>query len=162
MYNRVVLVCKLTVYLPDSLSRGPILKYQLLQVPTNLYSFYLQCDDWFSLSCREYSKQLEMNTARHLLSTIFIVRYFKYRKQKPQLHLLRKLANQSYGPNIPKDNWYPRIDGQTKLAGIYMFTVCTNTTRLYMFCPSESKNWRPYDLGLIVSFGWNLDIWRNF
>ena len=34
---------------------------------------------------------------------------------------------------------YLRIGGRPKLAGMYTFTVHTNTTRLYIFCPSENK-----------------------
>ena len=33
MYNRVVLVCTVNVYIPASLGRRPILRYQVLQVP---------------------------------------------------------------------------------------------------------------------------------
>ena len=44
-YNRVVLVCTVNVYIPDSLGRRPILRYQVLQVATTLYSLYLQSED---------------------------------------------------------------------------------------------------------------------
>ena len=33
MYNRVVLVCTVNVYIPTSLGRRPILRYKVLQVP---------------------------------------------------------------------------------------------------------------------------------
>ena len=33
MYNRVVLVCTVKVYIHARLGRGPILRYQVLQVP---------------------------------------------------------------------------------------------------------------------------------
>ena len=36
MYNRVVLVCTVNVYIPASLGRRPILRCQVLQVPTKL------------------------------------------------------------------------------------------------------------------------------
>ena len=45
MYNRVVLVCTVNVYIPASLGRQPILRYQVLQVPKKLYSLYLQSED---------------------------------------------------------------------------------------------------------------------
>ena len=41
----------------------------------------------FYVSCREYCKQFEINTARHLLTAIFIAKYFKYRKLKTQPYL---------------------------------------------------------------------------
>ena len=34
---------------------------------------------------------------------------------------------------------YLRIGYQSKLLGMYTFTVRTNTTRFYIFCPSENK-----------------------
>ena len=34
--------------------------------------------------CREYCEEFEINTARHLLSAIFIARYLKYQKQKTE------------------------------------------------------------------------------
>ena len=45
MYNRVVLVCTVNVYIPSSLGRRPILRYQVLQVSTKLYSLHLQSED---------------------------------------------------------------------------------------------------------------------
>ena len=89
MYNRVVLVCTsiVNVYIPASLDRRPILKYQVLQVPTKFYSLYLQPWGLILISCKEYCKQFEINTARFLLSAVFIVRHFKYRKQKTQPYL---------------------------------------------------------------------------
>ena len=86
MYHGVVLVCTVNVYIPASLVRRSILRYQVLQVPTKLYSPYsLRTDSY--VSCREYCKQFEINTARHLLLAIFIARHFKYRKQKTQPYL---------------------------------------------------------------------------
>ena len=45
MYNRVVLVCTVNAYIPASLGRRPILRYQVLDVPKKLYSLYLQPED---------------------------------------------------------------------------------------------------------------------
>jgi hypothetical protein len=45
MYNEVVLVYAVNVYKPASLGRRPILKYQVLQFPTKLYSLHLQSED---------------------------------------------------------------------------------------------------------------------
>ena len=49
MYNLVVLVRTANVYsyIPASLGRRPILRYQVLQVHKILYSLYLQSEDWF-------------------------------------------------------------------------------------------------------------------
>ena len=38
MYNRVVLVCTVSVYIRASLGRRPILRYQVLQVRKKVYS----------------------------------------------------------------------------------------------------------------------------
>ena len=96
MYNRVVLVYTVNVYIPASLGRWPILRYQVLQVPKKIVLTLLTV--WgLNVSCREYCRQFEINNARHLLSTVFIARHFKYRKQKIQPYLqsedwfLRKL-----------------------------------------------------------------------
>ena len=42
MYNRVVLVCTVNVYIPASLGRRPIHRYQVLQVPKGMFDPY----DW--------------------------------------------------------------------------------------------------------------------
>ena len=47
MYNRVVLVCTVNLYMPASLGRRSILRYQVLQVRKKLYSLYLQSEGWF-------------------------------------------------------------------------------------------------------------------
>ena len=75
-----------------SLVRRPILRY--LQNCTH-FTYNVRTDSY--VSCREYCKQFEINTTRHLLSAVFIARYFKYRKHKTQPYLqsedwfLRKL-----------------------------------------------------------------------
>ena len=45
IYNRIVLVYTLKVYIPASLGRQPNLRYQVLQVRIKLYSLYLQSED---------------------------------------------------------------------------------------------------------------------
>jgi hypothetical protein len=87
MYNRVVLVCTVNVYIPAGLRRRPILRYQILQVRKTCthFTYSLRTDSY--VCCREYCKQFEINTAKHLLSAIFIARYVKYRKQKTQPNL---------------------------------------------------------------------------
>ena len=81
-YNRVVLVCTVNLYIPASLGRRPILRYQVLQVRKKLYSLYLQSEKTDSyVFCREYCKKNEINTAIHLLSAVFIARHFKCRKE---------------------------------------------------------------------------------
>jgi len=84
MYNREVLVGTVNKYIAARLGRRPILRYQVLLVHKKLYSLYLQSVDWF-LSCREYCKQFEINTAKYLLSLVFFATHFKYRKQKHNL-----------------------------------------------------------------------------
>ena len=81
IYKPVVLVCTVDVYILASLGRRSILRYQVLQVRTHII-YSLRTDSY--VSCMEY-KQFEINTSRHLLSAIFIARYFKYRKQKHNL-----------------------------------------------------------------------------
>ena len=45
VYSRVVLVCTMNVYIPASLGRRLILRYQLLDVRKKKYSPYLQSED---------------------------------------------------------------------------------------------------------------------
>ena len=87
MYNRVILVCTVNVYIHASLGRLPNVKYQVLQVRQNCthFTFSLRTNPY--VSCRKYCKQFENNNIRHLLSAVFIVRHFKYRKQKTQTFL---------------------------------------------------------------------------
>ena len=42
MYNQVVLVSTVNIYMPASLDRRPVLRYQVLQVGKQLYSHYVQ------------------------------------------------------------------------------------------------------------------------
>ena len=86
MYDLVVLVCTVNVYIPASLGRRPIFRYQVLQVQNcTHFTYSLRTDS--DISCREYCKKIEINTAigQHLLSAIFIARYFKYGKLKNNL-----------------------------------------------------------------------------
>ena len=77
LYNRVVLVCTVNVYIPTSMGRRPILRYQVLKVRKNYtyFPYNLRTDSY--VFCREYCKQFEINTARRLLSAVFIARHFK-------------------------------------------------------------------------------------
>ena len=77
MYYRVVLVCTVNLYIPANLSRRPILRY--LQNGTH-FTYSVTTDSY--ASCGKICKQFEINTARHLLSAVFIARHFKYRKQE--------------------------------------------------------------------------------
>ena len=85
MYNRLVLMCTVNVYILARLGRWPILRHQVLQVRKNSthFTYSLETDSY--VCCREYGKKIEINTARHLLWVVFIARYVKYRKQKTQL-----------------------------------------------------------------------------
>ena len=58
---------------------------QVLQVRENCthFTYSLRTDSY--ISCREYCKQFEMNTARYLLSEVFIGKHFKWGKQKRNL-----------------------------------------------------------------------------
>ena len=47
IYNLVVLVCTVNVYIPASLGRRPILRYQILELRNQFYSLYLQSEDCF-------------------------------------------------------------------------------------------------------------------
>jgi hypothetical protein len=85
MYNRVVLVCTMNVYIPANLGRRPIIRYNRYLQNCTHFTYSLRTDS--CLNCREYCEQFEINTVRHLLSAIFIARYFKYRKQKTQPYL---------------------------------------------------------------------------
>ena len=58
--------------------------YRYLRICTH-FTNSLRTDSY--VSCKEYCKIFEINTARHLLLAIFIARYFKYRKQKTQPYL---------------------------------------------------------------------------
>ena len=72
MYNRVVLVCiVVNVYIPASLDRLPILRY--LENCTH-FTYSLRTDSY--LNCREYCKQFEINTTRHLQSTVIMSKCF--------------------------------------------------------------------------------------
>ena len=85
IYNRVVLVCRVNVYIPASLGRRPVLRQTRYVKNCTHFTYSLRTDSYGS--CRECCKQFEINTARHLLSAVFIARHFKYRKQKTQPNL---------------------------------------------------------------------------
>ena len=61
MYNRVVLVCTVNVYIPASLGRWPILRY--LQNCTH-FTYSLRTDPY--VSCWEYCKQFEINSVPNI------------------------------------------------------------------------------------------------
>ena len=104
MYNRIVLVCTVNVhsYIPACLGRRPIPRYQVLKVRKNCtyFTYSLKTDSY--VSCREYCQQFEINTARHLMSAVFIARHFKYRKQKTQPYSLRTDSYVSCGEYCKK------------------------------------------------------------
>ena len=85
IYNRVVLVCTVNVHIPPCLGRRPILRYYRYLRNCTHFTYSLRTDSY--INCREYCKQFEIDSARHLLSAVFIARHFTYRKQKTQPYL---------------------------------------------------------------------------
>ena len=78
MYNRVVLVCTVNVYIPASLGRWLILRYQVLQIPYGMFGLYD-----FSGSLQNILKNLlniidKMKVSDCKEGCVFCFQYLKY------------------------------------------------------------------------------------
>ena len=71
MYNRVVSVCTVNIYIPDG-QFSDTRYYRYLQNCTH-FTYSLRTES--HVRCRVYCKQFEINTARHILSAIFFARW---------------------------------------------------------------------------------------
>ena len=105
MYHLVVLVCTVNVYIPASLCRRPILRYQVCKKFTH-FTYSLKTDS--CVGCREYCKQFDINAARHLLSAVFIARHFNIERKKPNLTYSLRLYFYLTQPH--EDNWIATLE----------------------------------------------------
>ena len=80
MYNIVVLVCTVNVYIPLAWADGQSSGTRCYRYVKNCthFTYSVRTDSY--VRCREYYKQFKINTARHLLSAIFIARHLKCKK----------------------------------------------------------------------------------
>ena len=75
MYNPVVLVCTVNpLACADGQFSGPM--YYRYVKNCSHFTYSLRTDSYVCF--REYCKQFEIKTARHLLSAVFIARHFEY------------------------------------------------------------------------------------